>query len=43
MRELAVTGCYLENVIPMMERKGLGKAEIRMLCVENPARMLTLV
>jgi phosphotriesterase-related protein len=33
----------LENVTPMMERKGLGKAEIRMLCVDNPARMLTLV
>jgi phosphotriesterase-related protein len=31
----------LENVVPMMERKGLGKQEIRKLCVENPARLLT--
>jgi phosphotriesterase-related protein len=32
----------LENVIPMMELKGLGKDEIRMICVQNPAGVLTL-
>jgi phosphotriesterase-related protein len=32
----------LENVIPMMERAGFGKEEIRLLCVENPARVLAI-
>jgi phosphotriesterase-related protein len=30
----------LENVIPMMDRAGFGKEEIRKICVENPARVL---
>jgi phosphotriesterase-related protein len=30
----------LENVIPMMDRSGFGKEEIRRICVENPARAL---
>jgi phosphotriesterase-related protein len=30
----------LDNVIPMMERSGFSSDEIRMLCVENPARVL---
>jgi phosphotriesterase-related protein len=32
----------LENVIPMMDRAGIGKEEIRLLCVENPARVLAI-
>jgi len=30
----------LENVIPMMDRAGFGKEEIRKICVENSARVL---
>ena len=31
----------LENVIPMMERKGLSKGVIEQICVDNPRRLLT--
>lgn len=30
----------LNNVLPMMERKGLGQAEIQKLCVDNPRSIL---
>jgi phosphotriesterase-related protein len=31
----------VENVVPIMRRKGLGEAELRAIFVENPARALT--
>jgi phosphotriesterase-related protein len=31
----------LENVLPMMERKGMGKREIDAIRIENPRRLLT--
>jgi phosphotriesterase-related protein len=33
----------LENVLPLMERKGMGKRQIDAVCVENPGRLLTFV
>jgi phosphotriesterase-related protein len=31
----------LENVLPMMERKGMAKHEIEAICVQNPREVLT--
>jgi phosphotriesterase-related protein len=33
-------GHILRHVVPLMLRKGLGRAEVDRILVENPARML---